>query len=54
MDKQYPPSRKTGNLESLPKHGIWFAQVVNSLSLKVKYILNLIFAVKISNVFQAG
>ena len=46
MAKKIPVRVNTGNLETLPKHrgntgktqGIWFAQVVNSLILKVNDI----------------
>ena len=48
--KKIPVRENTGNLEILPKHRenteIWFAQVVNSLILKVKDIS--VFAPKIS------
>ena len=60
--KKFPAREYTGNLEILPKHrefgnfaktqgkqGIWFAQVVNSLILKLKH--NSIFAPKISIFF---
>ena len=45
MVKESSLSGKTQNLEILPKRGIWFAQVVNSLILMVKAIS--IFAAKI-------
>ena len=49
--KTFPVRENTGNLEILPKtqgkQGIWFAQVLNSLIIKVKYISK--FAAKISN-----
>ena len=48
--KKKPVRENTGNLEILPKtQGIWFAQVVNSLILKVKDIS--IFAAKIPQLF---
>ena len=61
MAKKFCVRENTGNLEILPKHrefgnftkktgktqGIWFAQVLNSLILKVKDIS--IFAAKIPN-----
>ena len=50
MDKKIPVRENIGNLEILPKHrentGIWFAQVINSLILKAKYISK--FTAKIS------
>ena len=53
-NNKIPVRENTGNLEILPKHkentGIWFAQVVNSLVLKVRDIA--IFAAKISILFQ--
>ena len=36
MAKKICVTENMGNLENLPKHEIWFAQVVNSLILKVK------------------
>ena len=44
--KTIPVRENTGNFEILPKHRIWFAQVVNSLILKVKDISE--YAAKIS------
>ena len=57
MTKKFPVRENTGNLEIFPKHrentGNLFAQVVNSLILKVKGIA--IFATKFSIFFpEAG
>ena len=46
--KRFPVRENTGSLEFLSKQGIWFAQVVNSLVLKVKDIS--IFAAKIPQI----
>ena len=56
MTHKNPCQGKHREFEILPKtgktQGIWFAQVVNSLILKVKYIS--IFAAKIPNFFKLG
>ena len=50
--EKIPVRENTGNLEILPKtQGTWFAQVVNSLILKIKNIS--VFAAKIS-IFSGG
>ena len=43
---KFPVRENTGNLEILPKQGLVFAQVVNSLLLKTQYVM--IFVVKFS------